>query len=103
MKLLIAADIFPPESGGPATYCVTLANELVKLGDEVKIVSLNPNSDRSLVPCSLFLVHFKNKLFRYLEYTWLLFWHAKWADVIYAMGPVNAGFPAYIASKMRAK
>ena len=45
MKILIAADIFPPQSGGPATYVVALANELAKKGDIVKIVSLNPESD----------------------------------------------------------
>ncbi len=103
MKLLIAADIFPPESGGPATYSVTLANELTKLGVEVKIVSLNPNSDVSVVTCPVFSVHYKNKLLRYAEYFWLLFKHAKDVDVVYAMGPVNAGLPALKASRLRRK
>ncbi len=103
MKLLIAADIFPPQSGGPATYCVTLANELVKRGDVVEIVSLNLNSDRSFVSCILYLVSFKNKLLKYLQYTYLLWKYGKKADVIYAMGPVNAGLPALIVAKLRRK
>ena len=103
MKLLIAADIFPPESGGPATYCVTLANELVKCGDEVRIVSLNPESDCSRVSCNLYPVTYKNKLLKYLQYFWLLLKHAKGVDVIYAMGPVNAGLPALIVSWLRRK
>jgi glycosyltransferase involved in cell wall biosynthesis len=103
MKLLIAADIFPPESGGPATYAVTLANELVNLGDEVVIVSLNPKSDRSAVSCPLFPVRFKNKLLRYAHYFWLLYQNAKNVDVIYAMGPVNAGVPALAVAKILRK
>ena len=103
MKLLIAADIFPPESGGPATYAVTLAKELTKQGDQVVIVSLNPNSDRSTVSCFLFPVSFQNKLLRYFQYLYLLFKHSKAVDVIYAMGPVNAGFPAWLAARLRRK
>ncbi len=99
MKLLIAADIFPPESGGPATYSVTLANEFVKQGIEVKIVSLNPDSDISKVNCPVYAVRFKNKLLRYKHYLWLLFKHARNVEVLYAMGPVNAGLPALFAAR----
>lgn len=100
MKLLIVADIFPPDSGGPATYCVTLANDLVKQGVDVSIVSLNPQSDKSAVSCYVYRVSSKNKLLRYLEYLWLLFKHAKPADVVYAMSPVNAGLPAWLAARL---
>ncbi|MBI5222633.1 MAG: glycosyltransferase family 4 protein [Candidatus Magasanikbacteria bacterium] len=103
MRLLIAADIFPPESGGPATYCVTLANELTKRGDEVKIVSLNSSSDASHVSCNMYHVTKRNKLLKYLLYIYLLWKHGKNIDVIYAMGPVNAGLPALIAAKLRRK
>lgn len=103
MRILIAADIFPPQSGGPATYCVTLANELIKRGDEVKIVSLNPESDASLVSCSMYHVTCGNKLLKYLQYIYLLWKHAKGVDVIYAMGPVNAGLPTLIAAKLLRK
>lgn len=103
MKLFVAADIFPPQIGGPATYAVTLANELTKQGVEVTIVSLNPESDKSVVSCNLYLVSFKNKLFRYLNYIWLLFRYSKNVDVMYAMGPVNAGLPALIVSFLRRK
>ncbi len=99
MKLLIAADIFPPESGGPATYSVTLANELVKRGVEVVIVSLNPNSDKSKVNCPVFVVKSSFKPLRYWQYYQLLLQHGKDAHVIYAMGPVNAGYPAKCAAQ----
>ncbi len=103
MKLLIAADIFPPESGGPATYAVTLANELVKQGIEVTIVSLNPNSDKTKVNCPLFAVHSNFKPLRYWQYYQLLLTHGRDVDVIYAMGPVNAGWPALRAAKKLGK
>lgn len=98
MKLLIAADIFPPQSGGPATYAVTLANALTERGVDVRIVSLNPQSDRSVVSCILYLVSSKNKFLRYVQYLWLLLREARTIDVVYAMGPVNAGLPALFAS-----
>ncbi len=105
MKLLIAADIFPPAAGGPATYSVTLANELVKLGDSVTIVSLNPQSDKKVLDerVQLFSVAFKNKLLRYAHYFWLLWKQAKNVDVMYAMGPVNAGWPASLVARLRKK
>jgi glycosyltransferase involved in cell wall biosynthesis len=103
MKILLAADIFPPQTGGPATYVVTLANELTKRGDKVSIVSLNSNSDKSVVRCLLFVVCWKGKTLRYLHYLWLLLKHAKNCDVIYAMGPVNSGLPALIAGRLRRK
>ena len=105
MKLLIAADIFPPEAGGPATYCVTLANELVKLGDQVTIVSLNPNSDKKVLDnrVRLFPVAFKNKPLRYAHYFWLLWKYATTADVLYAMGPVNAGWPVALVARLQKK
>lgn len=103
MKILIAADIFPPQAGGPATYAVTLANELAKQGVDVKIVSLNPNSDKSKVNCDVFSVKSSFKPLRYWQYYKLLLNKGREADVIYAMGPVNAGFPALRAARKLGK
>lgn len=103
MKLLLAADIFPPQSGGPATYVVTLANECMKNKIGTDIVSLNPDSDRSAVSCPVYCVSSHHKFFRYFQYVLLLWKRAKIADAIYAMGPVNAGFPAFLAAKLRGK
>lgn len=103
MKLLLAADIFPPESGGPATYVVTLANELTKQGVDVRIVSLNPESDISKVNCPVFVVKSSFKPLRYWQYYKLLLKQGRDVDVIYAMGPVNAGWPALRAAKKLGK
>ncbi len=101
MKLLIAADIFPPESGGPATYAVTLANELVKQMIGVTIVSLNPDGER--ISRNTYHVTHRNKILRYAQYFFLLFKHAKHSDIVYAMGTVNAGLPAWLAARLRGK
>ncbi len=103
MRIVIAADIFPPESGGPATYSLSLSNELTSLGHEVKIITLNPQADRSLVEGEIFIPPDRGKFFRYFWYTDRLTVLAKWADVVYAMGPVNAGLPAFIAITLRRK
>jgi glycosyltransferase involved in cell wall biosynthesis len=102
MKLLIAADIFPPQSGGPATYVVHLANALVKDGWDVRVVSLNPDGDRSITQNTHHVVS-RSKLLRYWQYFWLLCKHAKDVGVIYAMGPVNAGLPALLVAKFLKK
>lgn len=103
-SVLIAADIFPPESGGPATYAVTLAKGLSEQGIKVKIVSLTPGSDPTKAPPgTLFAVTAKNKIGRYAQYFRLLFKQARSADVVYAMGPVNAGLPAWLAARLSGK
>ncbi len=103
MKILLAAYIFPPQSGGPATYVVALANALEKAGDNVTVVSLNPKSGKNHVACDMYHVTASSKVFKYLQYFWLLFKHSKSVDVIYAMGPVNAGLPTCIVSWLRRK
>ncbi len=101
MKLLIAADIFPPERGGPATYLTMLTKSFLIRGVYVEIVSLNPDSDVGVVDCPVHKVGYKHKLLRYAHYLYLLIKHAKRFDVVYAMGPVNAGFFALCAARLR--
>ncbi len=100
MNVLLAADIFPPESGGPATYAVALSNELAARGSTVSIVSLTPHSDKMKTKCPVYPVRYARKGLRYLHYTWLLLKHARHADLVYAMGPVNAGLPALFVARM---
>lgn len=105
MRLLLAADIFPPESGGPATYAVQLANGLVAQGTAVTIVSLNPASDKSVLDTRVNFdcVTTRFKPVRYWQYYRLLLKHGPTSDVIYAMGPVNAGLFAMKAAKKLGK
>lgn len=103
MRVVIAADIFPPVVGGPAIYAAGFSNALVENGDEVTVVSLTPHSDASVTKAQVVSVRQENNLFKYLEYLGLLFKHANQADIMYAMGPVNAGLPAFFAAKLLGK
>ena len=38
MRIILAADIFPPDIGGPATYSKNLATELIKNGHDVQLI-----------------------------------------------------------------
>lgn len=100
MKIVIAADIFPPQSGGPATYSVALANALLKRGHDVQVVSLNPHSAIAAADGPVASVTAESYM-RYMEFLKLLWQHAAGADVVYAMGPVNAGLPAWMAARLR--
>ena len=103
MRVLIAADIFPPIGGGPAIYAAGFSNALIAQGDEVTVVSLTPASDISVTKARVVAVTKKNKVLKYLEYLGLLFRYARQAEVVYAMGPVNAGLPAWLAATLFGK
>lgn len=103
MRVVIAADIFPPVGGGPAIYAAGFSNALVENGNEVTVVSLTPNSDSSVTKARVVSVKQANKVFRYLAYLGLLFKYAREVDVVYAMGPVNAGLPALLAARLLGK
>ncbi len=103
MRFLIAADIFPPVGGGPAIYAAGFSNALVENGDEVTVVSLTPDSRIDVTSATVFSVTQKNKLLKYFEYFGLLLKQARKADVVYAMGPVNAGLPALLAARLFGK
>lgn len=102
-KILIAADIFPPVSGGPATYCVNIANELFASDVLLGVVSLTPNSDQTKIKGSLYSVTSYNKIIKYFQYLYLLFKYSKQSDVVYAMGPVNSGLPAWLVATILGK
>ncbi len=103
MKILIAADIFPPVGGGPAIYAAGLSNALTEKGDTVTVVSLTVDSKKEVTGATVVAVTQKNKLLRYWEYFGLLLKHARQADLVYAMGPVNAGLPALFAARLLGK
>ncbi|MBI5221574.1 MAG: hypothetical protein HY979_02100, partial [Candidatus Magasanikbacteria bacterium] len=103
MKILIAADIFPPEAGGPATYAAALAKALPANGVETAVVSLNPNSKVQVTDYPLAKVRFGGKILRYGEFFLLLLSQAVKGDLIYAMGPVNSGLPAWLVSRLVGK
>ncbi|MCK6462535.1 MAG: glycosyltransferase family 4 protein [Candidatus Pacebacteria bacterium] len=106
-KILICAGIFPPEIGGPATYAKLLLEELPKSGWEVKIVTYGDSKLKNKKSEKNEGVHIvgkeQNLVFRYLKYFFAVYRLAKWADVVYAQGPVSEGLPTMLACLLRGK
>ena len=87
MRVLLAAGVFPPELGGPATYAKIISEELRKRGTSVDVL---PFRDARRFP----------KIIRHIAYVTMLAKRARGTDVIFAQDPVSVGLPALIISKL---
>lgn len=103
MKIIIASGIYPPDIGGPATYSQLIAQEFVKKGIDVSIICYSDTKYEDNEDFKIVRILRKGKLSRYLSYFWNLLKLAKGADIIYAQGPLAAGFPAMLVSKIQRK
>jgi len=99
MKIAIASGIYPPDIGGPATYSQLIAEEFRKRGIDTKVICYSDKESDDTVR----ILRKHNVLIRYWLYFWNLFKLAKNADVVYAQGPLAAGLPAMLVSKIRRK
>lgn len=90
MKLLIATGVYPPESGGPATYTKLLEERLPAMGIEVAVLPFRVV--RHLPPG-----------IRHVAYFFKCFQMAKQADAVFAQDTVSVGFPACIAARFAKK
>jgi len=85
MKITIATGLYPPESGGPATYVSLLEETLPKHGIELNAV---PFRDVRKYP----------KLIRHFAYTYKLWRASNSSDLILALDPVSVGLPTLVVS-----
>lgn len=85
MTILIATGLYPPESGGPATYSKLLEDKLPALGIGVRVLPFKT-------------VRHLPKVLRHIAYFFKCLRQARGCDIIYAQDPVSVGFPAYMAS-----
>lgn len=85
MRILLAASLYPPEGGGPATYAHTLVEGLGAHDIEVSLVTF---SEVRKFPVGI----------RHFIYFWKLLRRSKGCDVVYAMDPVSVGVPARIVA-----
>ncbi len=90
MKLVIATPLYPPESGGPATYAKNLEQGLPPLGDEVILVKFSE-------------VRGYPKVIRHVLYFLKVLKAARRADIVLALDPVSTGFPAALAARVLGK
>ncbi|MDD5749187.1 MAG: glycosyltransferase family 4 protein [Patescibacteria group bacterium] len=99
MKIIIATGIFIPELGGPATYAPNIAQEFIKLGHRVSVLTYSDKDkydfDKGLT-YPLFRIKRSNKILNYFRYYKALVKTAKDADIIYAFDYLSAGLPAVL-------
>ncbi len=108
MNILLCTGIFPPEIGGPATYTQNLAEELIKRGHKVRVVTYSDNrkpevgslkSERSDFPIFR-ITRSRFKPWHYYKYYRAVKKYGVDADVLYAQDSVSAGYPTYLAAKI---
>ncbi|HEY4489328.1 MAG TPA: glycosyltransferase family 4 protein [Candidatus Paceibacterota bacterium] len=85
MRLLIATPLYPPESGGPATYSKLLEEGLPHLGIEITVVKFRD-------------VRHLPKVIRHLAYFIRLIREGKENDAVLVLDPVSTGLPAALAA-----
>ena len=90
MKVLIATGLFPPESGGPATYSKTLLEELPQKGLEVSVLPYRT-------------VRQYPKFLRHTAYFFKLLKMSFGADIIFAQDPLSVGLPSALVAFLTRK
>lgn len=106
MRILIATGIFPPDSGGPATYSSLLGQELKKRGKKIELICYS--SFWRLTDS-----HFAFPVRRVwrgwpllIRYFWFFFWLLVKSfkyDIIYAQDLIASGLPALLVKWLTGK
>lgn len=102
-KIILAAGVFPPDIGGPATFAKLLAEELPKHNCETAVVTYG---DKRPEPADykLYLINREqNIFFRYIKYFWHIYKLSKEAGVIYALDLMSVGLPCALVKLLRSK
>src|SRR3990167_7698484 len=90
MRILIATGLYPPESGGPATYARLLEEYLPARGFGVSVL---PFSRVRHLPLGV----------RHMAYFFRCFCMTFRADVVFAQDTVSVGLPAALATRLAGK
>jgi glycosyltransferase involved in cell wall biosynthesis len=90
IKILLATGLYPPESGGPATYTRLLEERLPAFGFEVRVLPFKQ-------------VRHLPKLVRHIVYLGACIAAARGVDIIYAQDTVSVGLPAAFATLVLGK
>lgn len=89
-KIVIATGLYPPESGGPATFAKLAEDNLSRFGYDVEVL---PFSEVRKYP----------KVIRHIVYFFKLLKLSKRSDLILALDPVSVGLPAMFVAKVTRK
>lgn len=101
--LVIAAGIFPPDIGGPATFVSNLAKRLMEKSVKVTIVTYSDVEKSVEDDLDYQVVRVPRRLpfgFRHFEYAFWLFLATVNHDLIYAQDITGSGVPALLVKKI---
>jgi len=99
MRIVLATGIYPPDTGGPASYTQALFTWLKKEGHQVTVICYSDAPGNEVVRISR-----NGSLFsRYVHYVKAVYLAAKQMDIVYVQGPVSEGLPGTIAAKLAGK
>ena len=106
LKILITTGIYPPESGGPATYVKNLAQVLVRQNHQVGVITYSDqdkyDGDDSL-DYKLIRIKRGNKFLNYINFFRSVLKNIKDFDLVYCFDHFSAGIPSVLAAKLKSK
>lgn len=102
MRIVLATPIFPPETGGPATYTRELAERL-KQAHEITVVTYADAPEAMAGVKMVAISKEKPLLSRLAAYFFALRSESKKADIIYVQNAVAAGLPAALVGMVTGK
>lgn len=102
MRILIAAGIYPPDIGGPATYAHALAHALNSRGHSVGVIcySTSRGVDHAEEVTVYRVKRSRFPLVTAAVYLWSVLWQSASVDILYAQGPVAGGIQSLLAGLM---
>jgi glycosyltransferase involved in cell wall biosynthesis len=103
MNILITTGIFPPESGGPATYAAELARRLSNAGHTVTVITLSENGSFSAdggYDFDIVQVTKQGKALNYLRFFWQTLKAVRNADVVYTLSFFSLGFITSVCARL---
>ena len=99
MRIVLATGIYPPDTGGPASYTQAISAWLQERGEVTTVIcySDKPGDDAVRV------LRAGSVLNRYWRYAKAVYHAAKQADIVYLQGPVSEGLPGTMAAMLAGK
>jgi len=102
MRIVIAAGIFPPDIGGPATYSYEFALFLATQGHTVHVICYSDTSDQ-IKSESINVTRIRRRTLKFI--TFISYLHRlsrllKNSDIVYVQSPFAGGFQMYLLSKL---
>lgn len=100
MNIVFISSIYPPESGGPATYVRRLSKDFDKKGHSVKVIALSEIDGDKNDPHYIIRIQKKgSKLVRSFNIFRAVIKHGRGADILYDNGgPWDTGIPIRMAN-----